>query len=193
MKRAHIVLSLAIVVGGLAVFGYLQQRQIAVCMSVPVEETLRQQLGPDFEFEPTTMITCRIGDFTVHVTPADTEPSGRVLIAMAEGEYVVSAWGHQRSIWDEDLWLVTVRDADQDGTFDYLTYESRAGRALSVSDANLDGQPDMRIERGTGADGMELWVEDAWYRVYREGGVLVDGVVRKTETRDGSHYFADVE
>ena len=75
--------------------------------------------------------------------------------------------------------MMSFGDRDGDGRIDildYLVLDEDGERALSVTDYELDGQPDLRIHWKEAY--FEIWHIDQWYRVAERGdrrGIFIEG------------------
>jgi hypothetical protein len=75
--------------------------------------------------------------------------------------------------------IISFGDRDGDGRIDildYLVLDENGERALSVTDYEFDGQPDLRIHYKESF--FEIWHIDQWYRVTKQGeqsGIFIDG------------------
>ena len=75
--------------------------------------------------------------------------------------------------------MMSFGDRDGDGRIDildYLVLDEKGERALSVTDYELDGQPDIRIHWKEGY--FEIWHINQWYRVAEQDdrrGIFIEG------------------
>ena len=139
--------------------------------------------GPSNKF-----IVCKIGSY--YVTAPESGSSPALFIRNEQEVIATIAKNGNVHIFEDGRPLVDLYDRDDDGSFDWLSYEIyRDGDdgSLIVVDNNLDGQADHKYEKGTG-DGRKGWLwfdgswrPQKWFNAPEPNRILVDGVWRRHE------------
>jgi hypothetical protein len=187
---------LAAVVGISFLAAACGSRELAVCKKIRISELAKEKYGTQQwpESWPDESVQCSIGDYVV-VTAAARSSVDHVMLFRGTDEMFVRQGGVS-SVFEKARPVLDATDSDGDGAFDKISYSAYGvgnWDEVTVSDVNLDGQPDLRVYKREGAPEYWMWVDDGWYQTPRLGSmqVLVDGTRRAYRAVDGRFTFVD--
>ena len=188
--------TLSAVVGASLLVMACGSREHVVCKKISMSELAKGEYGAQQwpESWPNESLQCSIGEYVV-VTPAADSDVDHVMLYRGTDELFVRQGGVS-AIFENGRPILDATDSDGDRAFDkvsYSVYGVDAWDEITVSDSNLDSQPDLRAYHREGAHEYWMWVEGGWYQTPRLGSmqVLVDGTPQAYRSVDGRFVFVN--